>query len=219
MITVVTGIFGGYDTLKEPPPQSIDVEFVCVTDDPNLTSEHWKVYHQPANLVHPRLHAKLPKCVPWLWVGRGPVIWADASFTFRSTYSIARLMEVTSVDPASAWQFIHPGRDCIYTEAEFSEPLPKYRDQPIRRQAAEYRECGHSEHWGLWATGLIVYPEWSWSVQERGMRWLTEQFTWTNQDQISQPYVWRLYGSRPRELPGSLLSNEFVELHPHLDGT
>lgn len=222
-ITVITSIMGGYDTLKPQPPQDIDVEFLCVTDSPHVQSDDtWKVWYQPANpLIHPRFTAKVPKCVPWLWTGReGLVIWMDGSFVLKNEHSVAALQEVTiASSELDVWQFVHPNRGCIYDEAAFSAPLPKYVDQPIVNQVHSYAEANHPTNWGLWATGFIVYPAWSYLVQERGMRWLTEQVTWTNQDQISQPHVWRLYGHPPRALPGHLLINDFATLLPHLDGT
>lgn len=222
-ITVITSIMGGYDTLKPQPKQSIDVDFLCITDSKQVESDGtWKVHYQPPNpLLHPRFTAKVPKCVPWLWAGRdGMIIWMDGSFVLKDEHAVAALLEVTIASAElDVWQFAHPGRDCIYDEATFSSPLPKYVQQPILQQSAAYAESSHPTNWGLWATGFIVYPQWSYLVQERGMRWLTEQITWTNQDQISQPHVWRLYGSMPRALPGGLIVNDFATLHPHLDGT
>jgi hypothetical protein len=39
--SVLTCIFGGYETLKTIKDYRDDVEYVCVTDDENLTSEQW----------------------------------------------------------------------------------------------------------------------------------------------------------------------------------
>jgi hypothetical protein len=225
-ITVVTAIYGGYDTLKTPPAQDIDVEWICVTDDPNLVSDGtWQIRYEPRSPeVGPRLAAKVPKCMPWTYSAAviddpsRPVIWMDASFLVKNSHSIAGLVEASDAHKGSVWQFIHPNRDCIFTEADFSAGLPKYVHQPIQLQAMEYKQAGHPEAWGLWATGLIVYRAWSLHVIT-ARSWLIEQLRWTNQDQVSQPYVWHRHGQRPRELPGALLVNEFVTLLPHLDGT
>jgi hypothetical protein len=227
-VTVLTGIFGDYDGLKEQPPQLSmhGVEFVCVTDNPHLHSTPtWQVELQPrGDLMHPRLAAKIPKVDPWRWVDidRDFIVWMDGSFVLKDEHAIARLLDVVATDatdPDSVWQFTHPARDCIYTEAYFSVPLLKYHTQPVADQAAYYRKLEHPEHWGLWATGFIVYPRWSPTREYIGHAWLAEQVRWTNQDQVSQAVVWRDHNDRPRDLPGQLLINDFVTLHPHVDGT
>lgn len=231
-VTVVTGIFGDYDNLKEQPPQiGPDVEFVCVTDNPHLQSTPtWNVKLQPrSDLTHPRLAAKVPKVTPWEWAGQDDlrtrvdrVVWMDGSFVLKDQRAIERLMHAAPLnedDYEVVYQFRHPARDCIYTEAAFSAGLPKYHTQPIMAQAEHYRNLSHPERWGLWATGFIVYPEWGPRREIIGQQWLAEQVRWTNQDQISQAWVWDANNDRPRDLPGELLVNDFVTLHPHLDGT
>jgi len=224
-VHIITGIFGDYDALKEQPAQvGVDVSFTCVTDNPHLTStDTWQVVCQPrSDLTHPRLAAKVPKVQPWEWTGTDAyVIWMDGSFILKDECAVTRLLDVVHPDIAAeiTWQFRHPARDCVFTEAEFSATLPKYYTQPIEAQAQHYRKLGHPDHWGLWATGFIVYPHWSVRREHIARRWLEEQVRWTNQDQVSQPFVWRQAGDSPINLPGELLVNDFVTLHPHLDGT
>jgi hypothetical protein len=51
----------------------------------------------------------------------------------------------------------HPeDRDCAYQEAEHCWDWPKYRDEPLREQVAQYRSEGMPEHFGLWAAGCIA---------------------------------------------------------------
>ncbi|HKU53035.1 MAG TPA: hypothetical protein VJQ25_11240 [Nitrospira sp.] len=231
MISVVTGIFGDYDNLKEQPPQQgVDVEFICVTDNPHLQSTPtWQVVLQPrSDLTHPRLAAKVPKTNPWAWTSGGSerVVWMDGSFLLKDEGALARLIEACPFpevdgepDYEAVFQFIHPARDCIFTEADFSTSLPKYYTQPIQPQIHHYRKAGHPQRWGLWATGFIVYPEWGPRREIIGQEWLAEQVRWTNQDQVSQAFVWNNNDDRPREIPGHLLVNDFATLHPHLDGT
>jgi O-antigen biosynthesis protein len=224
-VTVVTGIFGDYDKLKQQPTQTgIAVEFVCVTDNPNQEYEGgiWEIEFQPrSKLTYPRLAAKVPKVMPWRWALNEDniVIWMDGSFILKDSESILRLVNSIDTNLDFTWQFAHPARDCIYTEAEFSKNLPKYQHQPITAQADHYRKQGHPERFGLWATGFIVYPQKSALREMTGMQWLAEQVRWTNQDQISQAYIWNLHADSPKSLPGGLIVNDFVTLHPHLDGT
>jgi hypothetical protein len=201
MVSVVTASLGGYDTPKHHVPQSVPCKFVTLKDSDFRSA-----------VTLPRLTAKVPKFMPWLYAP-GPWIWLDASFGITSPTFVEEVMGSTAGAPL--WQWQH-GRDCIYDEAEASTPLPKYAGQPIREQVDHYREAGHPEHWGLWATGMIVYRR---RLPDFGSAWWNEVYTWTVQDQLSEPFVLRQLDMRPSPLPYSLWGNPWLHHHPHADGT
>lgn len=73
---VVTAVYDRYDTLKPALPQSgPKVDWVCVTDDPGLEADGWRIVVQPRPGVHPNRAAKHPKCEPWRYteIGRAHV--------------------------------------------------------------------------------------------------------------------------------------------------
>lgn len=41
--TVMTYLFGGYENLKEIDKKDEDADYVCITDNPELTSETWRI--------------------------------------------------------------------------------------------------------------------------------------------------------------------------------
>jgi hypothetical protein len=103
-------------------------------------------------------------------------------------------------------------RDCIYDEAEFCLPIPKYSTLPIEQQMAYYREMGYPKHAGLWATGLIV-----WNKEIRnvlfGRKWLLEQMRWGFQDQLSEPFLIDQMDIDICTLPWDLYTNGLFEWH------
>lgn len=219
-VAVVTSIYGGYDHLAAPPTQDMDAEWLCVTDRPDLDGQgSWKVIHEPkAGAVHPRLAAKVPKCLPRLYTGADVVVWIDGSCRFHAADTLRRLVMANPLAHLS--QFAHPDRDCVYDEGAFSALLPKYIDTPVPDQMAQYHVDGHPPHWGLWATGVIV---WNFThgvgqLVRFGMEWLTEQLRWTIQDQVSEAVVLRRRGLRPSLLPGNLWQNDLVGWAPHNSG-
>jgi hypothetical protein len=224
-VAVVKGIYGGYDQLRPTGSDLEDVEWVCVTDDETLDGQGlWKIDVRPELEMHPRLAAKRPKCLPWEYVGedRDTIVWMDGSCYFRDAGALGQLVDYASwYPPCTIFQFDHPYRDCLYDEATFSAPLPKYHGYPVMEQAAHYRSLGCPPRFGLWCTGLIVYRrgtdgEWR---RDFGEAWLDHQLEWTIQDQVSEPFLaWHL-GQRPVSLPGGLYVNRFVEWYPHIDGT
>lgn len=193
---LLTAIYDGYDTLKELAPQDVDAEAICVTDDPNLRSDTWTIVHEPRPSAHPNLAAKRPKTKPWLYTDADIVVWIDASLIVRSPSFVNAMLKYLPFG-----QFDHPERDCIYDETLHSVAMPKYADQPLRDQANHYRTTGHPDHWGLWATGLIV-REHTPQIEAFGDAWLAECERWSFQDQISEAPMLRKHKLRPTTIPG-----------------
>lgn len=207
-VAIITAIYDGYDELKPVVPQTgVEVDWVCVTDDPGLRDGAlgWRVVYEPRPGVHPNRAAKAPKYRPWLYTAADASVWVDASFRIISDRLAADAL--THADPIA--QFAHPWRDCLYEEAKESAGLPKYAGEPILEQADHYRSLGHPECWGLWATGVIARRHTP-AVQALGERWAVETDQWSFQDQISHPYACRVTGLRPAPLPGNHLATPWL---------
>lgn len=207
-VAILTSIYGVYDTLKPVLPQAgVDVEWILVTDStPDAqAAEGWTVVHEPHSGLHPNRAAKNPKLRPWKYTDTPASIWIDASFRVTSTEFVAAAMK--HAQPIA--QFTHPWRDCLYTEAEASLPLAKYKGEPISEQADYYRAMGHPDHWGLWAAGVIVRQH-TREVREFGAAWAHEVNVWSFQDQVSEPYALRETGLRPTALPGTHFANPWL---------
>lgn len=221
-IAIVTGIYDAYDVLKPTLEQKgVDVDWVLVTDTAHTDLLGWRSVMQPRPGVHPNVAAKLPKMKPWRYTDSQWSIWLDASFRIVSNTFAKDMLALLEREKSSIMQFGHPSRDCIYSEAGISNELPKYRGLPIDEQMAFYREHGHPERWGLWATGLIVRDHDDSRVLELGDKWLHECETRSFQDQLSQAFVLRNCNLRPTNLPGSHWDNPWVRYeasHRHHTG-
>lgn len=209
-VAIVSAVYDGYDTLKPTWPQAgVDVEWICVTDDPKQldpeAAEGWRIVCEPRVGVHPNRAAKGPKFRPWEYTSAPASVWVDASFRVVSERFAAEALAYA--DPIA--QFVHPWRDCLYDEAIESLAKEKYWGQPIAEQAAYYRAQGHPEGWGLWACGVIARKHTD-AVRRLGAAWAYEVDMWSFQDQISQPYVLRQVGLRPTGFPGQHLANGWL---------
>jgi hypothetical protein len=215
-VALLTAIYGGFDRLRPlPDGHGFDMA-VCVTDDPTLTADGWTVVHVPSE-DGPRLAAKRPKMMPFEFVDADLAVWLDGSAqvvdpTFRD-FCVAAADGLDLV----AWD--HPeDRDCLYQEVDYCWHWEKYRDFPLRQQAAFYRALGMPERFGLWACGTLVWrntPE----ARLFGAAWLEEQRRWSIQDQVSFPYLlWRM---QPRfgTFPADELDNRWLAWHRHLRWT
>jgi len=208
---VITAIYDRYDVLKPTCPQvGARVEWICVTDDPGLDRGDsdplgWRIVFEPRPGLHPNRAAKHPKMRPHLYTTAPSSVWVDASFRVLSAGFVVDVLGFA--DPIA--QFVHPWRECLFTEAEVSAPLPKYADEPCLEQAARYRAEGHPPRWGLWATGVIARRHDD-LVAVWGQTWLNENLNHSFQDQISHPHVCRTHGLRPAALPGNHLTNPWL---------
>lgn len=209
-VALISAIYDGYDELKPVLPQrGVDVDWVLVTDNEGLKDETralgWRVVYEPRPGVHPNRAAKHPKYEPWKYTDAPASVWVDASF--RIVSEDLAVEALSYADPIA--QFAHPWRDCLFAEAKESAGLAKYAGEPVLEQAESYRQAGHPENWGLWATGVIARQHTE-SVRKMGWLWLAETYRWSFQDQISQPFALRENGLRPAAFPGSHLATPWL---------
>lgn len=207
---VVSAVYGAYDTLKPVPEQrsGAGVDWVLITDDASLRSGTlgWRVVYEPRPGVHPNRAAKAPKMRPWEYTQAPASVWLDASFRVTSPDFATGALALA--DPIA--QFVHPWRDCVYTEAAASAGIPKYAGEDFPSQTREYRLSGHPEHWGLWATGVIARRHDDPRVRDLAERWSGMIDRYTFQDQVSQPVALREAGLRPASLPGTHFANPWL---------
>jgi hypothetical protein len=210
-VAVITAVYGGFDELYAQPPQDIEADWICVTDDRALAraeSPHpdlWCIEVEPRMEMTARMAAKVPKCRPDLYTDADVIVWMDGSCRLKDSLSLGNL--IARAGEAQLAQFPHPDRTCCLAEGRFSATIPKYAWQPIEDQVAHYEARGMPGGWGLWATGLIVRRR-TVPMIEFGDRWLAEQMRWTDQDQVSEAYVLHELGLRPADLPGNLWVND-----------
>lgn len=197
---LLTAVFDGYDTLKPLPSLEPGCTAVCVTDGTAEPAAGWELVVVEPTSAPPNLQAKRPKCLPWEYVDDDLVVWIDASFQVWRGDVASHYLGWLDDEHALA-QYAHPLRDCIFDEAEASKGIPKYDGLPIDEQLRTYRSLGHPERWGLWATGVIARRR-TFEIELLGRRWLDECEQHTFQDQLSQPFVLRQLGLRPRTIDG-----------------
>lgn len=203
---ILTAIYDSYDTLKPVLYQEgVDVEWICVTDDPNLHAPGWLVVYEPHPELHPNRAAKRPKMLPWEYTDAPSSVWIDASYRVVSPSFVSDVLAYAS--PIA--QFVHPWRGCLYSEAEESARLRKYDGEPCLEQVASYRDEEFPVNQGLWATGVIARHHTS-QIRFMSEVWHSEIQRWSFQDQLSHPYALWTAGLRPTSLPGTHLANRWL---------
>lgn len=207
-VAIISAVYDSYDTVKPVLRQSgLDVEWILVTDTvPDAdAAAGWTVVHEPKPGLPPVRAAKAPKLEPWKYTDAPASIWVDASYRITSPTFALAVLELA--DPIA--QFVHPWRDCLYAEAAEVARLGMDPDGVAAWQAAQYRKAKHPEHWGLWASGVIVRQHTP-AVKRMGALWAKEVEAGSSRDQVAQPFVLRKSRLRPTALPGSHLGNQWL---------
>jgi len=212
VVTLLTAVYGGYDTLQALPDGHGFDAAVAVTDDPRLEADGWDVRHVASGDGF-RLAGKAPKLTPFDFVDDDTVVWIDGSITIcdvgfrRFVLDALEGHELVALD--------HPDdRDCLYQEATFCQDWVQNVHMPLREQTAHYRAQGMPDHFGLWACGVLGWQRTAQSVAF-GRAWLEENRRWSTRDQVSFPYLLWSMPLKFGVLPGNQLDNRYLSVAPH----
>lgn len=207
-VALITACYGAYDPIRALPEGHGFDDAVLVTESLDVVTEGWRVHFEPRN-EHPRLAAKRPKMMPWLYTDCDAAVWLDASFEITGDLS-SWVRPILQVEDFVAW--VHPeGRVDFADEAAVCWDWPKYAGYDLRGQVEAYKADGMPRHWGLFAAGML-----GWRFTEEAMAvgkwWYGQQVRWSVQDQVSLPYVLWLKGKRFGTWPANEYDNPYVKL-------
>lgn len=185
-VALITGCYGAYDPVRALPEGHGFDDAVCVTDTPSGVGDGWRVHVEPRD-EHPRLAAKRPKMLPWLFTDCDAAVWLDASFEITSDRFRWWVDQHLERDSFVVWK--HPeARIDFGDEAAICWDFPKYRDYNLRGQVQHYVQRGMPRRWGLFACGTIGW-RFDPMVKRLGSRWYDENVRWSIQDQVSLPFL------------------------------
>jgi len=188
-VALITASYGALDPVRDLPDWHDFDDAVCITDTASGIGAGWRVHVDPRD-EHPRLAAKRPKMMPWLYTDCDAAVWIDASFQITHPKFRRWVDAHLSREDFVVWR--HPeGRIDFADEAAVCWDWPKYRDYDMRGQVRRYLADGMPRNWGLFACGTIgwVFTE---ETRKIGARWYGENVRWSVQDQVSLPWVlWR----------------------------
>jgi hypothetical protein len=195
-IAVVSSMYGDYDEISAPPKQTVNCEWVLVTDRPRSVPEPWRVVVEPRPLIAPWLAAKIAKCSPQLYADADIYIWIDSNVEILSPLFVAWC--ISSLGDEDLCQHRNFDWKSIHDEVKVSLTLDKYAGVPIREQAAHYISQGMPHDIGSWWGGLIIKTK---DCPDFGTPWLAEMVRWScSQDQISHQYIMHTMGLHPVQL-------------------
>ncbi|MDL2246082.1 DUF616 domain-containing protein [Methanobrevibacter sp. OttesenSCG-928-K11] len=189
-ILIYTAFTGDYDNLKEPDFIDENCDYICFTENPNLTSDIWDIkLMEPSNLDDNR-KAKRYKVLPHKYFSEYKYsFWIDGTFRIKGSLREYIYKYINSPMLCA----IHPERECLYVEANVSCIFSRYSDYTVAKQVKRYEEDNMPTDYGLPALGAIFRQHNNPKIIELMNRWWDEISEYTNQDQLSLTYLmWKL---------------------------
>lgn len=185
---IYTAICGGKDTLAGPVDPIPSVDYLCFTDDVNIShSKPWEIRLLKSSNDDPTRVAKKPKILPhrflvdydWsLWIDGNIVIAGDL------TAFIADNLNVSSFCVARQFQ-----REFYYDEFSACELLQKDDPEILRQQKHQYEKEGMPADRTVLSCSILLRKHHDKDVVTVSELWWNEISKWSRRDQLSLPYI------------------------------
>lgn len=186
-IIVYTSITGNYDELNEPLVKSSNIEYVCFTNNRNLTSKVWNIEYISSEILNDMYLAKRVKLFPDEFLsGFNTSVWVDGKFQIVGDIN-EYIMLYQKTKPILC--FPHFERACVYEEAAKCIADGIGNKEDIVHQVANYERQRYPFDNGLYEMGCIVRNHNDEEVKKMMFSWWEEIRKYSFRDQISFPYI------------------------------
>lgn len=187
---VYTCITGGYDGLIEPTYVTSGFDYVCFTDNRELTSSTWDIRILPDE-VEKLSQVKKQR---YIKINAHKVlneydlsIWVDGNVELRG--DLNSLLEKTLKDNCSIYIPKHPQRNCIYDEADAVIVLKKDSKDIVMPQVDRYKGEGFPKNYGLLQSNIMIRKHNNNDCMRFMEAWFEELKHGSHRDQLSFNYV------------------------------
>ena len=212
-LAVVTAITANKDSLK-PQPDYPGVEYIAFTKQ---KSEQWNIHKPCEKFKQAVMNAKIHKILTHKYTDYPYIVWIDGNITLKQDpHELVKLMG----DKDFAF-FKHPGRDCVYKEADACASLGKANPKELAEQIKDYAKQNWEENQGLWELTCFIRKN-NPHANKMFEKWWADICRYTNRDQISFPVIFR--DDKWATIPGTVAKiegdknfpgNDYFEYHKH----
>lgn len=194
-ITVMTAITGDIDDLKEQPEYP-GVQYQAYMDK-DVKDSQWIVKKACDKFKLPVMNAKIHKMLSHKYCDTPYIVWMDGSAKLtKDPHELVKLMG----DYDYAF-FKHPGRKCLYSEAEACVGLGKGDVGEIAEQVKRYAKEGFPENAGLTEMTCFIRKN-NRKTNHLFEKWWVDICRYSERDQISFPFVFK--DEEWAQIPGSV---------------
>lgn len=184
---VYTAITGGYDTLRVPEYVNPELDYICFTDQEQITSDFWSIRRiDNAEGLDPIRLARRHKILCHEYLPEYDYsIWIDGQMNV-----IGNMLELEKYHIASSLLCVpHYERDCAYEEAETCLALGRGKSSEIEKQVQRYRAEHYPEHNGMITSGVLFRSHHDAQLRQMCETWWKEVKNESTRDQISFGYA------------------------------
>ncbi|WP_321345695.1 glycosyltransferase domain-containing protein [uncultured Draconibacterium sp.] len=186
-LAVYTALFGNYDDLIEPKEKYQGCDFICFTDQKQLTSEIWDIRLIDKCDLPPNMMNRKYKILPHMFLSEYEwSLYIDTNIAILDNPIKLAKQYLTKYD------FIVPkhfARDCIYEEAKECLIVGKTKYNETRSQISKYKNEGFPANFGLGENNILLRKHKSKNIITLMNNWWNEVNTQTKRDQLSLAYV------------------------------
>lgn len=214
---VYTAIFGGYDKLLEPKYADPNIDYICFTDDKNITSSVWRIIYineEGFDGNNARLNRKY-KFLPHVYFPE-----------YEESLYVDGNIEITTKNLSYAFEYAlsnsdisipkHADRDCIYEEAYACIRIKKGDPNKIEEQMLFYQSQGYPEKNGLYENNVIFRKHKNTLVKKVMNQWYEAITIHSGRDQLSLCYLLWLNSLSCKVFQwGPKYSNKFFRIKFH----
>jgi len=185
-------------------------DYICFTDDPDLTSRHWQIRKIDSSELGPVKTSKMVKILAHEFVGEyAESLYIDNTVELKIPVATIFSYLQKSISPLIC--FRHPDRDCIYEEAKVVAEIGYDDADVIDRQMERYRALGYPSHAGLIAGSALLRSHHDPLLVSMMRSWFEEVRSYSYRDQLSFNFVARKYQFEPSYFVGSVTNNSLLE--------
>jgi len=219
-LLVYTAVFGDYDRVYPPVEADPEIDYVIITDDPDMQVHGWTTravdagaFATPkaANLYHRALiHRILPGYDASIYVDGNIRVLGSTRALFRSFLAAGKAVGT----------FPHPLRKNVAEEVESCIQNKKAEGaERLRQEYQAYLESGFDDHVGLFETGVLLKNHKVIELDTAMECWNACFAAYRLRDQVSLPYaLWRS-GVEPHRMNFNFRErNPYFGIYPHKRG-
>lgn len=215
LYTVVTG---GYDSLNEIPQVLPNWDYICFTDNPELTSDTWQIHLLKNDLqldpVRLSRHFKINNHL--IDPGYDISVYVDCNFRIRGDLDGFIGQALPPDEPLV--MLLHPFNSSLAEEFELCVTVGKDDEQVLRSQYQHYvEEMEFPDPFPHIAAGVIIRRPGHPDIKRLMETWFGELLRWSRRDQMAFNYsLFQCQEIFPHYIPYWMVRCYFKKMDHHL---
>lgn len=208
-VCVYTCITGDYDSLKEIKKEK-DVDYLCFTNNRNITSDSWEVIYIKDTDIDNITLARKNKILmnDYIKENYDLCIWIDGATVIRGNI-LEFLKSQCKLEKYDMTVFNHSVRNCVYDEAVKIVEFRKESSDKVKRTVDFLNKRNYPKNNGLTETTVLIRKTHSETVNRTMSLWFDLLSEYSIRDQLTFDYAVFETGLKINRLDLNVFNNEW----------